>query len=86
MQLAVITDVALIAAEFLGSLHDMRRVLRVVCSGGAFSGMVAALQFSIDLDISTYLRELPGFSLNLSRSRNRTRNGLNRVSGTAITP
>ena len=65
MQLAVITGVALIAAEFLGSLHDVRRVLRVLCWGGAFCGVVAALQFSISLDISPYLRELPGFSLNL---------------------
>ena len=86
MQLAVITGVALIAAEFLGSLHDVRRVLRVVCWGGAFSGVVAALQFSINLDISTYLRELPGFSLNLSDVGIGTRNGLNRVSGTAIYP
>jgi hypothetical protein len=86
MQLAVITGVALIAAEFLGSLHDVRRVLRVICWGGAFSGVVAALQFSINLDISTYLRELPGFSLNLSDVGIGTRNGLNRVSGTAIYP
>ena len=86
MQLAVITGVALIAAEFLGSLHDVRPVLRVLCWGGAFSGVVAALQFWISLDISAYLRELPGFSLNISDVGIGTRNGLNRVSGTATYP
>ena len=65
MQLAVITGVALIAADFLGSLSDVRRVLRVLCWGGAFCGVVAALQFWISLDLSVYLRELPGFSLNV---------------------
>ena len=33
MQLAVISGIALIAAEFLRSLHDVRRVLRVLCWG-----------------------------------------------------
>jgi O-antigen ligase len=73
MQLAVITGVALIAADFLGSLDDVRRVLRVISWGGAFCGAVAGLQFWLSLDLSTYLRELPGFSLN-------------RVSGTSIYP
>ena len=52
MQLAVITGVALIAADFLGSLSDVRRVLRVLCWGGAFCGVVAALQFWLSLDLS----------------------------------
>ena len=86
MQLAVITGVALIAAEFLGSLDDVRRVLRVLCWGGAFCGVVAALQFWISLDVATYLRDLPGFSLNLTDVGIGTRGGLNRVSGTAIYP
>ena len=86
MQLAVITGVALIAAEFLRSLHDVRRVLRVVCWGGAFCGVVAALQFWISLDVATYLRELPGFSLNAVDSGIASRAGLNRVSGTSVYP
>ena len=71
MQLAVITGVALIAAEFLDSLGDMRRVLRVLCWGGAFCGVVAALQFWISLDLAVYLRDLPGFSLNFDDVGNR---------------
>jgi O-antigen ligase len=86
MQLAVITGVALIAADFLGSLHDVRRVLRVLCWGGAFCGVVAALQFWLSLDLSLYLRELPGFSLNINDVGIATRGGLNRVSGTSIYP
>ena len=51
MQLAVITGVALVAAECLGSLGDLRRVLRVLCWGGAFCGAVAGLQYWISLDL-----------------------------------
>ena len=86
MQLAVITGVALIAAEFLSSLHDVRRVLRVLCWGGAFCGVVAAIQYWISLDVAPYLRELPGFSLNADDPGIVTRAGLNRVSGTSIYP
>ncbi len=86
MQLAVITGVALIAAEFLGSLDDVRRVLRVISWGGAFCGAVAGLQFWLSLDLSTYLRELPGFSLNVDDTAILARGGLNRVSGTSIYP
>lgn len=86
MQLAVITGVALIAADFLGSLDDVRRVLRVISWGGAFCGAVAGLQFWLSLDLSTYLRELPGFSLNVNDTAILARGGLNRVSGTSIYP
>lgn len=86
MQLAVITGVALIAADFLDSLDDVRRVLRVISWGGAFCGAVAGLQFWLSLDLSTYLRELPGFSLNVNDTAILARGGLNRVSGTSIYP
>ena len=43
MQLALITGVALVAAECLGSLREVRRVLRALCGGGAVCGLVAAL-------------------------------------------
>ncbi|HEX3293064.1 MAG TPA: O-antigen ligase family protein [Solirubrobacterales bacterium] len=86
MQLAVISGVALIAAEFLGSVDDVRRVLRVVSWGGAFCGAVAGLQFWLSLDLSTYLRELPGFSINVDDAAILARGGLNRVSGTSIYP
>jgi hypothetical protein len=86
MQLAVITGVALIAAECLGSLHDVRRVLRTLCWGGAFCGVVAALQFWMSLDVASYLREVPGFSLNFDNPGIIDRAALNRVAGTAIHP
>jgi O-antigen ligase len=86
MQLAVISGVVLVAAECLRSLNDMRRVLRVLVWGGAFCGVVAALQFWMSLDIALYLRELPGFSLSWDNAGILNRAGLNRVSGTATYP
>ena len=86
MQLAVITGVALVAAGYLGSLHDVRRVLRALCWGGAFCGVVAAMQFWISLDVAPYLRDLPGFSLNFENPGIIDREAFNRVSGTAIHP
>ena len=86
IQLAVVTGVALIAAEFLTSLDDVRRVLRAVCWGGAFCGAVATLQFWLSLDLAPYLRMLPGFSENLELSALGSRAALNRAAGTAISP
>jgi cell division protein FtsW (lipid II flippase) len=85
MQLAVITGVALVAAECLTSLRDVHRVLRALTWGGAFCGVVAALQFWIDLDITPYLRDVPGFSVNFENPAIVARSALNRVSGTSIT-
>jgi len=86
VQFAVITGVALVAAECLTSLHDVRRVVRVLVWGAAFCGVVAALQFWMSLDIAPYLRELPGFSLNHDTAAILDRAALNRVAGTALHP
>jgi hypothetical protein len=86
MQLAVISGVALVAAECLTSLHDVRRVLRALTWGGAFCGIVAVLQFWMSLDIAPALRELPGFSINWDWPGIQERAALNRVAGTAIHP
>jgi O-Antigen ligase len=86
MQLAVISGVVLVAAECLTSLNDVRRVLRALVWGGAFCGVIAAFQFWMNLDLTPYLRELPGFSLNFDNPAIIDRGGLNRVSGTAIYP
>ena len=86
MQLAVISGAALVAAEWVNSLSDIRRVLRALCWGGAFAGVVATLQFWLNLDLAVYLRDLPGFSLNYDNAGILVRDGLNRVSGTAIYP
>jgi cell division protein FtsW (lipid II flippase) len=85
MQLMVITGVALVAAEFLPSLRDVRRVLRALTWGGAFCGVVAALQFWMSFDIAPYLRDLPGFSLNTELTA-MARGTLNRAAGTSLTP
>jgi hypothetical protein len=85
IQLAVISGVVLVAAECLNSVGDMRRVLRVLIWGGAFCGVVAALQFWLSFDIAQYLRELPGFSVNSDNPGIVARAALNRASGTSIT-
>lgn len=88
MQLVGVSGVILVAAECLNSVEDVRRVLRALTWGGAFCGIVAALQFWLTIDITLYLRRMPGFSLNLTNSvlLIGSRGGLNRVSGTAIDP
>ena len=86
MQLAVMTGVALVAAECLTSLSDVRRVLRALTWGGAFCGAVAGLQFWMNVDITPYLRALPGFTVNHDNLAIISRNALNRVAGTGIHP
>ena len=86
MQLAAVTGVALLAAECLRSLDDIRRVLRVLSWGGAFCGIVAGLQFWLSYDVTPTLRLVPGFSVNHENLAIIDRDALNRVSGTAIHP
>ena len=86
IRLAVIAGVVSVAAEWLKSLDDVHRVLRALCWGGAVCGAVAALQFWASVDLSQYLRELPGFTLNQDNPAILARGALNRVAGTAITP
>jgi O-antigen ligase len=90
MQLACVSGVILVAAECLRSIEDIRRVLRALTWGGAFCGIVAALQFRLSLDITPDLRRLlPGFSLNQAAAVNAvigSRGELNRVFGTAVDP
>jgi hypothetical protein len=88
MQLAAMSGVALLAAEFLTSLEDVRRVLRALSWGGAFCGVVAALQFKAGLDLTQYIH-LPGFIVNSTDTSNLGigfRSGLARVAGTATDP
>jgi hypothetical protein len=86
LRYAVITGVALVTAEWLRTLPDLMRVVRMLCWAGAFCGFVAVLQFWLSLDISQYLRELPGFVVNHDNPAIQARGSLNRVQGTAITP
>jgi hypothetical protein len=86
MQLAVMTGVALVAGECLKSLPDVRRVLRAMTWGGAFCGVVAALQFRLSLDITPYLRQIPGFSINADDPTVLARGAFSRAAGTAMSP
>lgn len=87
IQLVGVSGVILVASEFLRSLEDIHRVLRALAWGGAFCGIVAALQFWLSRDITPYLRILPGFTLNsTSAIAIGSRGGLNRVAGTAVDP
>jgi len=85
IQLGVITGVALVAAEWLRSLEEVRRVLRALCWGGAFCGVVAAVQFRFGYDLSHYLR-VPGFTPNADIGSIGLRADLNRSTGTAVSP
>lgn len=86
MQLAGTTGVAFVAAEWLASLDDIKRVLRALLWGGSFCGVVASLQFWLGIDLALYLRMVPGFSVNGENVGIATRGALNRVTGTAIHP
>jgi hypothetical protein len=86
IRFAVVTGVALVAAEWLRSLPDAMRVVRVLCWAGALCGLVAALQYWLSLDLAQYLRQLPGFTVNHDDPAILVRGSLNRVAGTAISP
>jgi hypothetical protein len=86
IELIVMTGVGLVAAEWIRSVEDARRVVRVLCWGGAFCGVLAALQYAVSLDLVQYLRELPGFTQNHDNPATVARGSLRRATGTAITP
>jgi hypothetical protein len=88
MQLAGVAGVVFVAAEFLHSLDDVIRVLRVLIWGAAICGIIAILQFKGGIDLTHYIK-VPGFSLNAAAATNTgigSRGGLNRVPGTATDP
>jgi O-antigen ligase len=88
IQLVAMSGVILVTSEFLRSVNDLHKVLRWLTYGGAIAGMSAALQYWLDVDITTYFRRIPGFSLNQAAGTIAigSRSGLNRVAGTATDP
>lgn len=82
MQLAAMTGIALVAAECLDSKADIRRVLRALTWAAAFCGVVAAMQYWANTDISHYFK-LPGFTVNTLSYVISSRGGVSRVTGTA---
>lgn len=85
IRFAVVTGIALVAAEWVHSLDDAKRVVRVLCWGAAFCGFVAVLQYWMSFDLAHYLRQIPGFTVNQDNPTITARGSLNRVAGTATT-
>jgi hypothetical protein len=85
IRFAAVTGIALVAAEWLRSLDEVMRVVRVLCWGAAFCGLVAAVQYWLSFDIAHYLRQIPGFVVNQDNPAITARGSLNRVAGTATT-
>ena len=88
LQVAGVSGVILVTSECLRSVEDVRRVLRALTWGAAFCGVVAAMQFWLKLDITPYLRKIPGFSLNVADGfvGIGSRGAVKRVPGTAVDP
>jgi hypothetical protein len=88
LQLAGVTGVVLVASECLHSFEDIRRVMRAMVWGMAFCGLVAAIQFWGNHDITPFLRKLPGFTINAAAGIYgiESRGGVARVAGTGIDP
>jgi O-antigen ligase len=86
LQLAMVTGVAFVASEGIRTLDGLRRVVRAVVLGASVCSIVGLLQFTLRLDLTAYLRMLPGFELNLQAPNLEVRYGLTRVFGTAIHP
>jgi hypothetical protein len=86
LQLLACTGVALLAAETLRSVADVRRVTRALVWAAAFCGFVAALQYWFRYDITPALQAIPGMIANADAAVFQIRGGLNRVAGTAMHP
>lgn len=84
--LVALSATTLVAAEFLRTVEDVRRVVRALVWGGTVCAAVAALQFWFGFDISGYLRMVPGFSVQEGYSPIMSRGALPRVAGTALHP
>jgi O-antigen ligase len=87
MLLIGMTGVILVAAEHLRVPADLLKVVRTLVWGGAFSGLVATLQFFLRFDLRPILRmALPGFTSAGEYSGFQGRDALMRVSGTSNHP
>lgn len=85
--LTALTGVAFVASECLRSLQDVRRVLRALVWGGAFTAVVAILQYFFAYNATPFLGNLlPGFSFDGDLGAIGFRAGLNRVPGTMVHP
>jgi O-antigen ligase len=84
---AGMSGVVLVAAEHLRAPRDVLRVVRTMVWGGAFSGVIATLQFWLRWDLKPYLRLiLVGFDRDADSAGFAPRDALVRVTGMANHP
>ena len=89
IQLAGISGVILVASEHIRSLDEIDQVLRALVWGGSVSGMTAAIQYWLKINLVPDIRRLLiGFRINsgVGALTIATRSGVSRVAGTAIDP
>lgn len=86
IQLLSMMGVAFVAAEGLRSFGAVRRVATTLVWAGSFSAVVAVLQYFFGYNLSTYLVQIPGLTVNSEATSFQPREGLIRVAGTGIHP
>lgn len=78
--------VALLAAEGLQDRAEITRVLRTLVAAVAAMAVIGFLQFRAGIDLTTYLRQIPGLHENADLITIQARGGFRRPSGTATHP
>lgn len=87
LALLAISGVALMTAEGLRSLDQVRAVVRALAWGASFSAAVGVIQYVLNLDLAAQIAlAMPGFDLSGPSSAIGVRFGLTRVAGTALSP
>jgi O-antigen ligase len=78
--------VALLAAEGLQNRAEIKRVLRTLVAVVAAMAVIGFLQFRAGIDLTTYLRQIPGLHENADLITIQARGAFRRPSGTATHP
>jgi hypothetical protein len=78
--------VALLAAEGLHDRAEIKRVLRTLVAVVAVMAVIGFLQFRAGIDLTTYLRQIPGLHENADLVTIQARGAFRRPSGTATHP
>lgn len=79
------TGAVVAASDFLTRIEDVRLVMRWLTIGAGFCGAVAAGQYWLNIDVSSYIRSIPVL-YSQGGAWSDMRGGLNRVAGTAQHP
>jgi polysaccharide biosynthesis protein PslJ len=78
--------VALLAAEGLQNRAEIKRVLKTLAAVVAVMAVIGFLQFRAGIDLTTYLRQIPGLHENADLITIQARGAFRRPSGTATHP